>query len=233
MSRPLVVALALAACGGAGPARTPASEPEARAPDAAGLVVAGVELPPLPHGVRLDRAPLEAGVARAQQSGDDERPELPDTASRAELDAYVAGPLRTWMVERGRGLSEARRLLADAERDEAEDGERAVAAAVIGVLYVRLALELAELPLPTSVRSDPALRLGVRNALLEAASPLFTGAESAFAACAIASVRSTDPSLEPWERFCDERAVDARDAPRPIDETGVEERPEAEGGDAS
>jgi hypothetical protein len=136
------------------------------------------------------------------------------------------------MLERGRGLSEARRLLADAEREEAEDGERAVAAAVIGVLYVRLALELAELPLPASVRSDPALRLGVRNALLEAASPLFTGAESAFAACAIASVRSTDPSLEPWERFCDENAVESREAPRPIDDGSAGERVEAEDGDA-
>jgi hypothetical protein len=232
MSRALVVALALAACGGAGPARSPASTPEDRASDEENLVVAGVELPPLPHGVRLDRAPLEAGIARALRTGDDERPALPDTADRAEVDAYVAGPLRPWMLERGRGLSEARRLLADAEREEAEDGERAVAAAVIGVLYVRLALELAELPLPASVRSDPALRLGVRNALLEAASPLFTGAESAFAACAIASVRSTDPSLEPWERFCDENAVESREAPRPIDDGSAGERVEAEDGDA-
>jgi hypothetical protein len=232
MNRALLVALALAACGGAGPARPAASGTEDRPNDDEALIVAGVELPPLPHGIRLDRAPLEAGIEQARETGDHERPVLPDTASRAEVDAYVAGPLRTWMLERGRGLGEARRSLAEAEREEAEDGERAVAAAVVGVLYVRLALELAELPLPASVRSDAALRLGVRNALLEAAAPLFTGAESAFAACAIACVRSTDPSLEPWERFCDENAVEAREAPRPIDDGGVEERREAEDGDA-
>jgi hypothetical protein len=225
MKRAALSMLVLVACGGGerpGPAESAGGE--SAAPDDATLSIAGIDLPPLPHGVRLDRPPLEEGVGLARRTGDHELPQLLETATRAEVDAWVRGPLHDWMLERGRGLREARLALAEAERDDAEDGERAVAAAVLGVLYLRFALDLAELPLPESVRADAAARLGIRNALLQAASPLLDGAQSAFGACSVAAVQSTDPSLEPWERFCDENAVEAQEAPRPIDDGSVERR---------
>jgi hypothetical protein len=214
--------LALSACEDQpGPAPNPTSGGERTEEDDA-LEIAGIELPPLPHGVSASRAPLEEGVRLARVSGDLARPALAETATLAEVQAYVAGPLRDWMLLRGRALREVRGALAEAE--DGEDGELVVAAGVVGVLYLRFALDLAELPLPTSVREDAAARLGIRNALLSAASPLFDGALSAFGACAASSVGSADPSLEPWERFCDDASIQAQDAPRPIDDGSAEER---------
>lgn len=225
----LGLAVTLAACGDdhdrPGPAPDSAGD-EAEASDDE-LYIAGIELPPLPHGVRTDRAPLEHGVALAVRSGETARPELPEDASLADVQRWVEGPLHDWMLERGRGLREARALLAEAEEEDAEDGERAVAAAVIGVLYLTFAVELSDMPMPASVRADAAARLGIRNALLRAASPLYDGALSAFGACIHAAVSSTDPSLEPWERFCDDNGVEAQEAPRPIDDGTIEARSEA------
>lgn len=195
------------------------------------LEIAEVALPHLPHGISVGRPPLEEGVRLARASGDVLRPVLPEDAELADVQAYVEGPLREWMLLRGRALREVRRAFDEIDHgDDVEDGEVVVAAAVIGVLYLRLALEIAELPLPEPVRSSPAERIQIRNALLAAARPLFTGAQGAFAACVENAVRSADPSLEPWERFCDGAAADAEDAPRPIDDAP---RPDRAGDDAN
>lgn len=155
----------------------------------------------------------------ARASGQVPRPALAQDAALADVRAYVEGPLREWMLLRGRALRQVRGAFDEIDHgDDVQDGEVVVAAAVIGVLYLRLALEIAELPLPEPVRANAADRLQIRNALLAAARPLFTGAQGAFAACVESAVRSADPSLEPWERFCDGAAADAEDAPRPIDD---------------
>lgn len=218
----------LAACGGGAPPPGSATSGAERTEEDDGLELAGITLPALPHGVSASRPPLETGIRLAQESGEIERPPLAASATRAEVQAYVAGPLHDWMLERGRGLRDVRAALAEAE--DGEEGELVVAAAVVGVLYLRFALDLAEMPLPEAVQADAAWRLGMRNALLSAASPLFDGALSAFGACAASSVGSADPSLEAWERFCDEASIEAQDAPRPIDDgsTPRDETPPAE-----
>jgi hypothetical protein len=201
------------------------------------LEIGEVALPHLPHGISVERPPLEEGVRLARASGDVLRPTLDESTDLAGVQAYVEGPLREWMLLRGRALREVRSAFDEIDHGtNVEDGEVVVAAAVLGVLYLRLALEIAELPLPEAVRSNPSERLQIRNALLAAARPLFNGAQGAFAACVENAVRSADPSVEPWERFCDGAAADAEDAPRPIDEASpspaADDTEEAEPSDA-
>jgi|GEM_PF-3103917 len=207
-----------------GPSASESSGDESLGLDSPELEIAEVALPHLPHGISVARPLLEEGVRLARASGDVLRPTLDEGADLAGVQAYVEGPLRDWMLLRGRALREVRTAFDAIDHGDAvEDGEVVVAAAVLGVLYLRLALEIAELPLPEAVRSNPSERLQIRNALLAAARPLFTSAQGAFAACVENAVRSADPSLEPWERFCDGAAADADDAPRPIDEAAAPE----------
>jgi hypothetical protein len=179
------------------------------------FVVGNERLPPLPRSVDAGRAPLHDGLERAVAALAIARPEPHPNWDRPTFSRWVEREYAAWLRERGEALRRARQALAAAEQGTL--GEYVVASAVIGILFARFAAAIGTIPLPRAIDAHEGERVRYRNAFLRTAAPLWERAIDAFGACASATARATDRTLERWQRFCDEHLEAAQEAPRPVE----------------
>jgi hypothetical protein len=107
--------------------------------------------------------------------------------------------------------------VAIAAMEHGEPDEYVLGSALLGTLFSMLAREVQSTPLPRVIRENRTQRVLVREALLEAAAPLFRRALDGLGACASTAAGAADPTLDPWARYCDEAIESAEQAPRPVD----------------
>lgn len=215
----LALALALVACGSSGPAPTPhrlVGEPGGEDDEGEPLAIGARSLPPLPVGVHESDEVVGTALDRVRDATLPARPALDDGASEAETARFMREEFQAWLVTRARAIGVARDALSAMEQGESD--EYVLASALLGTLFAMLASEIVEMPLPRVVRDDGTQRVLVREALLEAAAPLYRRALEALGACASAAAGAADPSLDSWSRYCDEASSEAQEAPRPVDE---------------
>jgi hypothetical protein len=140
---------------------------------------------------------------------------LAETATDEETARYMREDFQAWMIVRARAIGAARAALGQMEHGEPD--EYVLASALVGTLFAMLAREVQETPLPTVIRESPSQRVLVREALLEAAAPLYRRALDALGACASTAAGAADPTLDPWATYCDEATERAEEAPHPVD----------------
>jgi hypothetical protein len=172
-------------------------------------------VPEMPDGVDPEGERLGTGLARAADTLALTLPPPSETLDVPSFQRWVENDYAAWLRARGEALRSARTELAAAE--DGEVGEYVVASAVIGLLFARFAQAIGTITLPRSIAEDDGERLRFRDAFLRTSAPLWDRAADAFGACASATVRSGDASLGEWQRFCDELAELAQEAPRPIE----------------
>lgn len=172
-------------------------------------------LPELPRDVDPEAPPFAEGLAHVAYALSLARPDPERDLDRAGYQTFVEEDYARWVAARAEALRVARTALAPAEQGEL--GEYVVASAVLGVMLARFAEAIATMPVPASIDTVPGDRLRFRDAYLRAAAPLWDRAADAFGACASATVRSGDSTLDRWQRWCDERLEAVQEAPRPVE----------------
>jgi hypothetical protein len=206
-------------CGGGAPpleTRHLEGEPGGEDEDAGEPLVIGTKtLPPLPVSVHGDDEVVATALGLAREAAVPPRPELRDEATPDDVDRYMSGEFHDWILSRARAIGAARSAFGTLERGETD--EYVLASGVIGALFAMLAEEVATLPLPGSIRDDAQRRVLIREALLEAAAPLYRRAIDAFGLCASSAVSSADPTLEAWATYCDGAIREAELAPQPVE----------------
>lgn len=216
----LALALALAAhgCGSSTPpaAHRLVGEPSEDDQDAAPLMLGSRTLPPLPVSVHASDEVVATALARSEEATIPSRPVLADDATVQETARYMREDFQAWLVTRARAIGAARVALGAMEHGEPD--EYVLASALVGTLFSMLALEVQETPLPRVIRDSASQRVLVREALLEAAAPLYRRALDALGACASTAAGAADPSLDAWARYCDDATERAESAPRPVDD---------------
>jgi hypothetical protein len=212
------VALLALGCGGSTVPITEhrlVGEPSPDDEDAAPLVLGAVTLPPLPVSVHASDEVVAEALRLSRDATLPERPVLAETATDEETARYMREDFQAWMIVRARAIGAARAALGQMEHGEPD--EYVLASALVGTLFAMLAREVQETPLPTVIRESPSQRVLVREALLEAAAPLYRRALDALGACASTAAGAADPTLDPWATYCDEATERAEEAPHPVD----------------
>jgi len=217
----LMLGLTLVGCGSSSAPITThrlVGEPSDDDDDAAPLTLGAETLPPLPVSVHETDEVVEAALRLSRDATLPERPTLDDDATDEETARFMREDFQAWMVLRARAIGAARSALGQMEHGEPD--EYVLASALVGTLFAMLAREVQELPLPRVIRDDPSERVLVREALLEAAAPLYRRALDALGACASTASGAADPTLDPWARYCDDATERAEQAPHPVDVPG-------------
>ena len=223
----VVASIAFAGCGG--PSQAPlhplTGEPTDHDEDAEPLVLGSTTLPPLPVSVHTSDEVVSEALRLAREATIPERPALDDAATNEETARYMREDFQAWVVARGRAIRSARTALSAMEHGEPD--EHVLASALVGTLFAMLAREMQETPLPRVVRDDRSQRVLVREALLEAAAPLYRRALAGFGVCSSTAAGAADPSLEPWASYCDDASERAEQAPHPVDDAPASAEPSA------
>lgn len=220
MQRPWLAAT-LAMTMGCGASTTPTvehrliGEPSDDDDDAAPFTIGSITLPPLPATVHASDEVVSEGLRRAVEATLPERPALDEEATQDETSRYMREDFQAWLVERARAIGAARSALGGMEHGEPD--EYVLASALVGTLFSMLAREVQDTPLPRVIREDRAQRVLVREALLEAAAPLYRRALDAFGACASTAAGAADPTLDAWASYCTDATDRAEHAPHPVD----------------
>jgi len=228
--RALVLVCAMAfGCGAPqAPVHALAGEPTEHDVDAEPLIIGTVTLPPIPASVHESDEVVGNALRLTRAAVAAERPSLDEAASNDETARYMREDFHAWLLDRARAIATAHQALAAMEHGEPD--EYVLASALVGMLFATLAREVVETPLPRVVRDDRTQRVLVREALLEAAAPLYRRALEAFGACASTASGAADPTLEPWATYCDDASERAIEAPRPVDEPPPPETTTADAG---
>lgn len=205
-------------CGGSNPPIVEhrlIGEPSEDDQDAVAFELGTMTLPPLPATVHETDEVVAQAIRLACDATLPERPVLSDEATDEETARFMREDFQAWMVTRARAIGAARLALREMERGEPD--EYVLASALVGTLFAMLAREVQETPLPRVIRESGTQRVLVREALLEAAAPLYRRALDALGACASTASGAADPTLDPWARYCDDASERAEQAPRPVD----------------
>ncbi len=203
-------------------------EPSGDDDDAEPFVLGALTLPPLPVTVHASDEVVGTALRLARDATLPERPTLDDGATDEQTARYMREDFQAWLVERARAIGAARSALSAMEHGEPD--EYVLASALVGTLFSMLAREVQETPLPRVIREDRAQRVLVREALLEAAAPLYRRALDGLGACASTAAGAADPTLDPWATYCDAAIAQAELAPRPVDSTEPSATSDADAG---
>jgi hypothetical protein len=224
VTRLVLACVLVAGCGAPqAPVHALAGEPTEHDADAEPMVLGTTTLPPIPASVHETDEVVSEALRVTREAIVPDRPPLDDAASNDETARYMREDFHAWLVSRARSIATARHALSAMEHGEPD--EYVLASALVGTLFAMLAREVVDTPLPRVVRGDRTQRVLVREALLEAAAPLYRRALDAFGACASTASGAADPTLEPWASYCDDASERALEAPRPVDEHPVDEPP--------
>jgi DNA-binding XRE family transcriptional regulator len=217
----LLMMITMLGCGSSTAPVTPhrlVGEPSDEDDELPPLALGGETLPPLPVSVHESDEVVAEALRLSRDAVLPERPTLDDAATDEETARFMREDFQAWMVQRARAIGAARTALGQMEHGEPD--EYVLASALIGTLFAMLAREVQELPLPRAIRDDASERVLVREALLEAAAPLYRRALDALGACASTASGAADPTLDPWARYCDDATERAEQAPHPVDTPG-------------
>ena len=190
-------------------------EPREDDEEAVAFELGAITLPPLPATVHETDEVVANAIRLSRDATLPERPVLSDEATDEETARFMREDFQAWMVTRARAIGAARVALREMERGEPD--EYVLASALVGTLFAMLAREVQETPLPRVIRDSGSQRVLVREALLEAAAPLYRRALDALGACSSTASGAADPTLDPWARYCDDASERAEEAPRPVD----------------
>ena len=160
----------------------------------------------LPLDVDLEHPDLAEGWALAERALTMPAPR-PPTGEDWEVETWADDELADWMRRRGEAITAAQRAL-DAAR-HGDPGESVVASTILGLAYARFALDVRGLDTPAAfARSDERAR-AYREALEEAAQPLWLRALDAFGSCASVAGAQPAHSLDRWRERCDREGREA------------------------
>jgi hypothetical protein len=179
------------------------------------LLLGTITMPPLPVSVHASDEVVAEALRLSRDAVLPERPALADDATEEEIARYMREDFQAWMIVRARAIGAARTALGQMEHGEPD--EYVLASALVGTLFSMLAREVQETPLPRVIRESSSQRVLVREALLEAAAPLYRRALDALGACASTAAGAADPTLDPWATYCDDAIERGEQAPRPVD----------------
>ncbi len=219
------------ACGG-GAANTQAPAPVGRSARERTLLIGTVELPPLPPSLYANAPPLDVAVTRVEVALSLTRPPLPLDASAEAYRTWLDNDYATWIENRGRAVRGVHDSVEPLQRADSASPDEAlrrhvVASTLMGVVYADFGSEIASSPIPRAAAPDQSSRILHRDAYLRSAAQLFRRARDSFGACASACVRSADPSLDSWSRYCEEAITRLEDRPRPIEDQAPEDDADA------
>ncbi|HJL19372.1 MAG TPA: hypothetical protein RMH99_27145 [Sandaracinaceae bacterium LLY-WYZ-13_1] len=214
----LVSGMLLLACGGR-PPPTPPPPLEGDDESPGEVHIAGIALPRMPVEVAPDDPELEPGWAATRAALTMATP-TPPAGDEWEVETWADGALASWMRRRAEAVAEAQTALEPARHAEPEYG--VVASMLLGLAYSRFALDLHGMPVPRVFEGDRERTDAFRQAMRDAARPLWLRALDAFGSCARTAAEGPAHSLAHWRERCDAeiRSVSAMlpDAPDDGDE---------------
>ncbi|MDH5673671.1 MAG: hypothetical protein OEZ06_16060 [Myxococcales bacterium] len=177
------------------------------------LVVEGrkgaVALPPLPQALEHSSEDFRRGHGLAQELLAAAGPGQPPTDDRAAYEAWTQGEFTGWLE--GRAVQTRTAVDALGAVQKGPPSEHVVAAALVGLIYERLAAQLLAVPPPAAIAAEAKLERHYRKGLDDAATEWRTPAERAFFHCAKGAALQTDAAYGLWLELCHDHLARLRE----------------------
>ncbi|MFI5308711.1 MAG: hypothetical protein ACHQ53_15245, partial [Polyangiales bacterium] len=160
----------------------------------------GDDLPLLPRALAETSPAFQKGYAAAEPLLRTPGPVSPADDDQATYDAWLTSTLMPWLDARGHEVESALRPLS--EVTQGPPNERVVAAALAGLIYVRVHDQLLQVPAPPAVRVDEKLLRIYQDQVNETSATFVENATRALRACAVSAAAEREPIYGPWLELC-------------------------------
>lgn len=165
------------------------------------VVIAGIELPPLPEDVDPADEVLAEGWRGAAQLLVASVPTVPEQSEEASY--WVEEEFANWLGSRAQATIQLQRTLEEARQDEPRYS--VVASVLLGLIYSRFALDIRGIETPLEMEHEAVAAHTFREALIRVSQAPLRRAIDAFGSCASVAASAPAYSLARWRAYCDEQ----------------------------
>jgi len=191
--------LVLAGCAGSGAGASGSEELSLGDPDGQPRLKV---LPSISRGSTGQTPRTRQALLVAREGFDARLPDSPHDRTHKSLQQWVDTDVVAWIDGRSRNLESTRYEFA--LESDANDGERIVGMAVVGLLQEDTAAELSTIPAPSELDSEPEIAEIYREVIRAHARPFLSSALVGYRDCADLAHDGPD-DMRHWAGFCDAR----------------------------
>jgi hypothetical protein len=163
-------------------------------------------LPPLPVPLDSTSPDFRAGRELALRLLHADGPGPPPGGDEQAYARWTAGPFTDWMQKRAAATRAAVQRLGEVA--DGPPAEHVVGAALVGLVYERLVVQLLTVPPPPHLSGDPLLLRHYRKGLDDASAEWREAATRALFHCAKHAAMQTDAAYGLWLRLCHDHLAD-------------------------